>query len=291
MMAEKSARAQDHVADHAERSFQQTSTPTLFLLPALIDDDPHFDEVWNPIRDRLHIVRVSYLDWTELVQPGMDFSAVVSHVKRQIETEAPAGPLLVAGYSIGGCLAYACALAFQAEGRPVQLVGILDAPANIKWGSLPRSKRLRNRVRSIGKFHLRGTITSILAKVLTKGQDWPLLRKLSRFRHSPLPFKTGWYLHRKLNMQMELRLFRPWWRSMTEQNSSRLLSPAVVFRSADYDNFKDESLGWSEYCLDCTTIRVAGEHGSMLHAENNGPLLSKLMEMMTTANFAYRKSA
>lgn len=290
-MADKSESIPKTLPYYTEPNSRQTGTPMLFLLPALIDDDPDFDEVWNPIRGRLHIVRVSYLDWTELVQPGIDFSAVVAHVKRQIEAKCPVGPLLIAGYSIGGCLAYACALAFQSEGRPAQLVGILDAPANIKWGSLPRSKRIRNRIRSLGKFHLRGTITSIVAKLLTKGQGWPLLRRLARFRHAPLPFRMGWHLHRKLNMQVELRLFRPWWRAMTEATTSRLLSPAVVFRSADYDNFKDESLGWGEFCLDCRTIRVAGEHGSMLHAENNGPLLATLTEMVATANFAYLKSA
>jgi thioesterase domain-containing protein len=254
-------------------------TPVVFLLPGLIDDDPEFEEHWDPLRKAIPLVRVSYLDWTELVKPGSSFSDIVTHVRWQIENLSPDRPLLIVGYSVGGCIAYACTLALESAGRSVRYVTIIDAPAKMEWSSLPLGKRIRNRIRSLLKPDLRGAAASVFAKILTSDHGRPVLRRLSRFRNTRLPLNFDWYLHRKLTMQMELRLLPSWWQE-TMLLSSRLSTPILVFRSADYDAIKDESLGWNSYSSDCKTIRVAGEHGSMLHAENSGTIFSSIVNLM-----------
>jgi thioesterase domain-containing protein len=277
----------DEIETQAAAHFQLISQITLrekpvarvFVLPALIDNDPAFDRVWDPVRETLHILRLSYLDWTELVKADTTFNTLIDHVIGQIEGESPLGNLRIMGYSIGGCLAYACARALEDKGRSVLRVAILDAAANIERVPMSRAQRLKLRLRDVAKVRFRGALASIIAKLLTREKSLPLLRRLSRFRHTPLPFDFGRYLHQKLTMQLELRVFRGWWDRM-KPPESLLQAPTYVYKSEDFDDYQREDLGWESFCQDCTVIRVAGDHGSMLHTENNGPLLRSLVEVM-----------
>jgi thioesterase domain-containing protein len=257
-----------------------TEKPLVFLLPGLIDNDPEFDRVWDPLRDRFEILGVSYLDWTELIKPGADIMSLVLHIKKQVEDRAPTGPLRLAGYSIGGRLAYAVAQEFQLEGRPVARLVILDAAVDLEKSSLPLSKRVRDRIRQLFRFNPRGALASVCAKIATRASFRPSLRKLSRFRRTRLPFHFDHYLHQKITMQVELQMFRSGWRAMGP-GETRLSTCTVIFRSADYDHYTNPDLGWGAYCSNFTVTRVAGDHGTMLHEENNGPLLASIASMMT----------
>lgn len=282
MSTDGNVAAREYSSSRNETASVPAPSPLLFLLPGLIDDDPEFDSVWLPLRKTLKIVGVRYLDWCALVAPDASIVSLISYVSDQIKRNAPSGPILIAGYSIGGRIGYAVALALQQEGRSVNCLAILDASANTEQGKVPLSMQTRNRFRSLMKFHLRGAISSVIAKVLTRPEFWPLLRRLAPYREKPLPFDMHIYLHPKLTMQMELRLFRPWWPTM-KNSGSLLAAPTYIFRSEDYDNFTSENLGWEDYCLHHKTIRVAGDHGSMLHKDKKGPMLAVISDIMTRA--------
>jgi thioesterase domain-containing protein len=249
------------------------------MLPGLIDDDPEFDKVWVPLRKDMRIVRLSYLPWSELIQPDAGIPTLVAHLNRQIEAHAPTGPILIAGYSFGGCLGYLCAVALQAAGRPAARLAVLDAPANTKVYVLPASKRLRYRIRAIRKFHFRRGLASVIAKIATRPALSALLRRAAPFRNAELPFGMREFLDTKLTMQMELRLFRPWWAEI-QPPPEPFLTPTFIYRSADCDSFEDEDMGWGVLCRDCTVIRVPGDHGSMLHEGKNMFLLESLTKAM-----------
>ncbi len=270
----------DYLGTESEVAAAPAKAPVVFLLPGLIDDDPEFDAVWDPIRKNLDLVKITYLDWTELIKPETDITKVILHLTRQMESRVPAGPLLIAGYSIGGRLGYAAAAALEAGGRSVMRLAILDASANTEQGSVSLAKRFHTRIRNLFKFHLRSAVAALLAKLLTRDPMLPLLARLSRFRHKRLPLGIHQHLHRTLTMQMELRLFRSWWQALTPPTFP-LVAPTFVFRSEDYDSAQREDLGWSDYCVNCKVIRVAGDHGSMLHADKNERLLALMTEIMT----------
>ena len=258
-----------------------SATSPVFMLPGLGGEDaPELEGFWGTFRDVLPVVMVSFYDWTDLARPGIDFHALVLHIKRQIESHRPTGPLRLAGYSMGGHLAYACALAFQAEGRQVERLVLLDAPADMEAFSPPLNDRLRERIGRLLSFELLPGLASLIAKFATTERGLPLLRRMTRFRKTRLPLNFHHYLHRKLTMQLLLRMFMPWWRTMAHP-SPPFAAPSFLFRSEELQHFRDEDLGWSEYCLDLTVVRVAGSHHSMFDPRNSGPLRAAFLEAMT----------
>ena len=64
------------------------------------------------------------------MSPGFDLTAIVARIVAAIVIEAPNGPIFLAGYSMGGKIAYAVALALLAAGR-----------ASISWVSWIRISR------------------------------------------------------------------------------------------------------------------------------------------------------
>jgi thioesterase domain-containing protein len=268
----------DGVGNGGAPGMPMAELPIMYLLPGIIDSDPDFDRVWNPLRNTLRIVKVSYLDWTELIIPGADIASVISHVKRQIEIDSPTGPIRLAGFSFGGYVAYACALAFQSAGRSVACLAIVDAPA-IKM-RLPWKKRFRSRIQRVSSFDLRAALASTIAKFASRKYAWSLLRRFSRFRSVSLPLDFGEYLHAKITMQLQLQMCATW-SSTVAPSAAPLVAPTFIYRSTDLNSAHEEDLGWGRYCSNCKVIRVPGDHLTMLFAENNGMLLSSIRANMT----------
>jgi thioesterase domain-containing protein len=254
--------------------------PVVFLLPGLGDRDPELVKFWEPASDVLQVVPITYLDWSELVQPGSDFFTLISYVKRQIEAHTPSGPVRLAGYSIGGHLAYACALAFHEEGRVVSCMVLLDSPANIDEFMPPLGERLRARLEQFLSFDLRAGLASIVAKYLVTERGLPRLRRMISSRQRSLPFHFERYLHSKVTMQLLMRIFPAWW-STRANPVSRLPVPTVLFRSEEHQPVERRDLGWGDYCQNLKVIRVVGTHRGMLDPEVSGPLLAGVVSAMT----------
>lgn len=254
--------------------------PTVFFLPGLGGhDDPALNAFRSRLRGVLSIVPIHYPEWTELAEPGTDFAALVANVKLQIEREQPAGPVRLAGYSIGGHIAYACARAFEEQGRATKCVAIFDAPADVEGFVLPLSTRLRRRIARLLTFDPQAAIASLLAKCLTKVPWMPWLREVSLRRRSAPPSGLEAALQHKLQMQMVLKMFPPWWRRMC-QTCAPLSAPAFLFRCEEHEPGEREDLGWGTYFRDVTVLHVQGSHGRMLDPDVNGPLREAFLKAM-----------
>jgi thioesterase domain-containing protein len=260
---------------------EMSEKPLLFVLPPLIDNDPLFDRVWDPLRATFDIDRLSYLDWTELAKEGADLLTLKAHVRHQIESKSPSGPLWILGYSLGGWLAYLCARDLEEAGRTVVSVAILDAAATKQPDAATLAYKLRCRLQRLFSLNVRGTIASIIAKCLIKEPSLRILHKLARFRHIPLPLSFDMYIHPKLTMQMELRLFHAWWATASPP-AMPLNASTFIYRAESFNSLAREDLGWGEYCSNLKVIRVAGDHGSMLHKKNNAALLASIAEVMSS---------
>ncbi|WP_150133038.1 alpha/beta fold hydrolase [Acidisarcina polymorpha] len=257
-----------------------SAKPVVFVLPGLGgEEDPELEKFWAPSRDKLEILSLRYVDWTDLVRENCDFSSVVTHVKRQIENRLPAGPVRMAGYSIGGHLAYALAVSFQAEGRPVVCVVLLDSPAELSSLTPPFRKRMKARLDGLLAFNPRASLASLFAKVLIREQMHPLLRRFSHYRSKHLPFRFDTFLHRKITMQLIRRIFPAWWGSLTSQGIP-LTMPTFLFRSGEHEPYEADDLGWQKYCPDLKVIPVPGTHRGMLDPSINGPLRAAFLQAM-----------
>jgi thioesterase domain-containing protein len=260
---------------------QPPARPVVFVLPGLGgEDDPELEKFWGPLRPSLDLVPVSYMDWTEILEAGCDFDVIATHVRRQIESREPTGPIRMAGYSIGGHLAYATAVALEKMGRQVESVVILDAPVSIGGFTPPLRHRFRARVEGLFNLNLLDTAASLCAKVLTRDAGRPALRRLSRYRAVPLPLGFENYLHHKITMQLVQRIYPDWWHSTLER-AIPLAGTARLFRSEEHEPFEQEDLGWASYCRNLKVSPVAGTHRGMLDSEVNGPLRAAFVEAMT----------
>jgi thioesterase domain-containing protein len=254
--------------------------PVVFVLPGLGgEDDPELERFWGPTRTALDLAPVTYLDWTDLIAANDDFTIIADHVRRQIESRIPEGPIRMTGYSIGGHLAYITALAFEKDGRPIESIMILDAPVEVGKHHTPLRQRLLARLRKLFGFKPRAALASLLAKLLMMERFRPLLHRLARYRQTPLPFRFHDFLHHTITMQLVLRIYPAWWRNVLS-HAAPLDSPVSLFRSEEHQPGEAEDLGWSKYCRNLTVVNTAGSHRGMLHPSVNGPLREAFISLM-----------
>ncbi len=257
--------------------------PIVFVLPGLGGEaDPDLEVFYQPMRAQLDLVPITYLDWVELLEADCDFESVAANVRRQIESRVPTGPIRMAGYSIGGHLAYATALAFRAEGRPVDVIAILDAPADVEDFIPSFGQQLRERLERMLAFNVRAALASLVAKVLIRGNSRRAFGYLARHRRRALPFRFDTYLHHTITMQLVLRIFPVWWQKQSEKTRSTLDTPTYLFRTEAGHPIKREDLGWSKYCSCLKVLSVAGSHRGMLHPSINAPLRAAFTAAMSS---------
>src|SRR5262249_20043951 len=121
--------------------------PTVFLLPGVYGFDSRLAYFSADCSHALRIIGVPYADWPEIGQPDVSFEKIVAGAVAFMTERAPTGPLLIAGQSYGGHVAYAAALALSAAGRSVGFLGILDTAEVIRTPPLTLSTRLVDRAR------------------------------------------------------------------------------------------------------------------------------------------------
>jgi len=247
--------------------------PLFFLLSGLGGEQRLF-------RDKPEVHPVRYMEWTETVLSNRNYALQFDDVLSQINRKVGNSPLRLVGYSVGGLLAYACAVAFEAEARPVESTVILDVPALGSGPSAtPVGKRLIKRLQQLATFQVRSGLASLIAKPLTRESFMPLMRKAVRYRDLPLPLGFHTYLHHKLNMQMQLPVILPWWRSVVDAGPV-LKSPVFLIRSEEHEPDEPEDMGWAALCSHLEIINVPGDHNSMLHPSNSPALSAHILELM-----------
>jgi thioesterase domain-containing protein len=257
-----------------------TQRPAVFFFPGLFgEDDPEIAKFCEPLRTDLDFLPVAYFDWARHVETNCDFAALAEDVLAQIETGMPSGPIRMAGYSLGGHLAFATALALEAKGRRVESLAILDAP--VDFGSVKGSfrKRLNMRMEQILSFNLRGGLASVIGKCLTGERSRPILRYLPRYQKTKLPFDFDVALHRKLTMQLVRSLHGDWWQK-TLQEATPLDAPWNLFRSQEHEAYEPDDLGWAPYCRNLRVIHVAGTHRGMLDPKISGPFRAAFVDCL-----------
>ncbi len=268
-------------AERDPEKAQGSQRPAVFFFPGLFgEDDPEIAKFCEPLRDELDFLPVTYFDWARHVETNCDFAALAEHVLTQVETGMPSGPIRMAGYSLGGHLAFATALALEAKGRRVEALAILDAP--VDFGSVKGSfrKRLNMRVEQILSFNLRGGLASVIGKCLTHKRSRRILRYLPRYQNTKLPFDFDVALHRKLTMQLVRSLHGDWWQK-TLQEATPLDAPWNLFRSQEHEAYEPDDLGWAPYCRHLKVIHVAGTHRGMLDPAISGPFRAGFVDCLT----------
>jgi thioesterase domain-containing protein/acyl carrier protein len=224
-------------------------------------------------------------DWQDWIRHGRDIDELAKCACQYIESRAVNGSLRIAGYSQGGQLAFATALALERAGRSVRFVGLLDSGA-----ARPPNKR-----KPVYQRRVSGPVRDYLAliggrktdanrdarqRILSWLWDLPWLWDL---RHGPHLFVLIARLGRPmlgargrvtLNRFIQMRLFSKMWNEWVTKDAGfkQLNAPVFLFRAEYLGQF---DLGWRSYCSNLKIVPIAGDHSSMFESEHLEGLIEK----------------
>ena len=262
--------------------------PKVFLLPGAYGFDSRLAHFSAGCSHALQIIGVPYPDWPEMVQPDVTFETIVADAVAFITERAPTGPLLMAGQSYGGHVAYAAALALSAAGRSVGFLGILDTAEVIRTPPLTLSARLVDRSRwgrilqDLRRGYFRPMLRRILHESLFERPNTKrLLSHLSPLRHLQLrPLALNYHLQQHFNYVLRVQLLHRWRPPLSEPP---LPARCFVFRAASNPPDAPYDLGWGRRCADVTVVPLAGDHVTIFDVPHRATLCARFVEAVEQA--------
>ncbi len=258
----------------------------LFLLPGVGKDEPRLVRFRATCAPELRVIPIDYGDWPDWIAPGFEFTAVLTRIVAAIEAEAPDGPIRFAGYSLGGKIAYAVALALLSAGRTIDFLGILDTdissdePAPGRWQRFTAAARRGESLSGIASY---------LSRWLSNAPRPLALWLVLRVCRARLPGDFGFYLHWHIRRRALSHLVKTWWAQIASP-LPQLCVPATLFRSMEHRAEAPADLGWRRICPDITTVAVGGDHYTMFDPPNLEPLCASFTASLKQTAVATARS-
>ena len=205
------------------------------------------------------------------------------YVPKLIELQGD-GPYILAGWSLGGVLAYACAIGLKRLGKDVQWVGLIDA---VRAGEeVPQTKEeVRKRWDRYARFAERTfnvTIPAIPYEQLEELDDEGQIRfVLEAVSQSGVQIPAGIIEHQRTsyldNRAIDTAQIQPYDGHVTLYMADRYHDDAIMFEPR-YAVRKPDG-GWGEYVSDLEVVPIGGEHIQAI----DEPIIAKVGEHMSRA--------
>ncbi len=175
------------------------------------------------------------------------------------------GPFILAGWSLGGVLAYGCAIGLKQAGADVRFVGLIDA---VRAGEeVPQTKdEIRARWDRYARFAERTfnvTVPAIPYEQLEDLDDEGQVRfVLDAVKASGVEIPGGVIEHQRTsyldNRVIDTAVIRPYDGHVTLYMADRYHDDAIFFEPR-YATRKPDG-GWGEYVSDLEVVPIGGEH-------------------------------
>jgi len=186
------------------------------------------------------------------------------YVPKLIEMQGD-GPYILAGWSLGGVLAYACAIGLKRLGKDVQWVGLIDA---VRAGEeVPQTKEeIRKRWDRYARFAEKTfnvTIPAIPYEQLEELDDEGQIRfVLDAVKESGVQIPAGIIEHQRTsyldNRAIDTAQIQPYDGHVTLYMADRYHDDAIMFEPRYAVRQPDG--GWGEYVSDLEVVPIGGEH-------------------------------
>ena len=102
--------------------------PLVHLVPGLFGDEPRLARFRQALAGRVGFHVITMQGVCHAATTLRDVVRTASICARDIQVRQPTGPIMLAGFSFGGCVAFETARALLDSGREVALLGLFDAP-------------------------------------------------------------------------------------------------------------------------------------------------------------------
>ena len=255
--------------------------PHVLLFPGLGGDDRELAALRVGCAPALRCTPVKFPFWTDHTR-ALTLDQLIDHCCEQVESVAPTGNLVLAGYSFGGTLAYAVAEALTAAGRRVDRVGLVDAPSSshVPASAASPQARWRRWALALRDRQLSQEIARTIVGAVTRLRRPGLLIALGRLRRFHLPFDLQEDLYGHVTCRLRQHLLLDLIERM-KNDRPRLDVPAVLFRSSHQDA-PDEApdLGWNTHFFSLQIIDLPGDHHSVIQPENVATLCKAFADAM-----------
>lgn len=237
--------------------------------------DPKLIEIGLACREAVRPIKIHYPPWrTQLGNPAFDFDALVSDVTAQVTSHSPTNPILLAGYSFGGIVAFVVATRLRNAGRPVQFLGLLDTEiqpgvdlaTGVPYPPMTRRREFAGFGAALRRGDATGKLAYVVARELSKPRWKRALRVLARVPQERLRGNFMTFLDRDLLSWHIQPMLRQW--EALRRTLPPLPVPAFLFRTDHHHAQASRHLGWESYCPDLTILAVPGTHNGMLEASN-----------------------
>ncbi|BBY23885.1 polyketide synthase Pks13 [Mycobacterium stomatepiae] len=205
------------------------------------------------------------------------------YVPKLIEMQGD-GPYILAGWSLGGVLAYACAIGLKKMGKDVAWVGLIDA---VRAGEeVPQTKEeVRKRWDRYARFAektFQVTIPAIPYEQLEELDDEGQIRfVLEAVSQSGVQIPAGIIEHQRTsyldNRAIDTAEIQPYDGHVTLYMADRYHDDAIMFEPR-YAVRKPDG-GWGEYVADLEVVPIGGEHIQAI----DEPIIAKVGAHMTQA--------
>ena len=194
------------------------------------------------------------------------------------------GPFILVGWSLGGVLAYACAIGLKQQGCDVAFVGLIDA---VRAGEeIPQTKEeTRKRWERYARFAERTfnvEIPEIPYEQLEELDDEGQVKfVLEAVKQSGVQIPGGIIEHQRTsyldNRAIDTVQIQPYDGHVTLYMADRYHDDAIVFEPR-YATRKPDG-GWGEYVSDLEIVPIGGEHIQAI----DEPIIAKVAAHMTQA--------
>jgi polyketide synthase 13 len=236
--------------------------------------------VYEPLLNRLPADTPMY--GFERVEGTIEERAA-QYVPKLIEMQGD-GPYILAGWSLGGALAYACAIGLKRMGKDVEWVGLIDA---VRPGEeIPQTKEeIRKRWDRYARFAEKTfnvTIPEIPYEQLEELDDAGQVRLvLDAVKASGVQIPAGIIEHQRTsyldNRAIDTAQIQPYDGHVTLYMADRYHDDAIMFEPRYAVRQPDG--GWGEYVSDLEIVPIGGEHIQAI----DEPIIAKVGAHMTQA--------
>jgi polyketide synthase 13 len=206
-----------------------------------------------------------------------------AYVPKLVEMQGD-GPFILAGWSLGGVLAYACAIGLRQLGHDVEFVGLIDA---VRAGEeVPQTKEeTRKRWDRYARFAERTfnvTVPAIPYEQLEELDDEGQIRFVfDAVKASGVQIPAGIIEHQRTsyldNRAIDTAQIQPYDGHVTLYIADRYHDDAIMFEPR-YAVRKPDG-GWGEYVSDLEVVPIGGEHIQAI----DEPIIAKVGAHMTQA--------
>jgi polyketide synthase 13 len=236
--------------------------------------------VYEPLLSRLPSDTPMY--GLERVEGSIEERAA-AYVPKLIEMQGD-GPYILAGWSLGGVLAYACAIGLKRLGKDVRWVGLIDA---VRAGEeVPQTtEEVRKRWDRYARFAEKTfnvTIPEIPYEQLEELDDEGQIRfVLDAVKESGVQIPAGIIEHQRTsyldNRAIDTAKIEPYDGHVTLYMADRYHDDAIMFEPRYAIRQPDG--GWGEYVADLEVVPIGGEHIQAI----DEPIIAKVGAHMTEA--------